>query len=100
MRRQRRARVLVFPSLVPRKPPMVGPDPRPVVVLDSSEGVRAAADKQLSAAGYNVIVTNDPSRMGELTLACDARLVLCEREGVGLKVLHALQADPRTAACP
>jgi CheY-like chemotaxis protein len=102
-RRQREAASLraSIRSQVPKKPPTTtGPGPRPVLVLDASVAVRAAADKLLSAAGYKVVATNDAAHVPDLARACDAGLVVCEREGEGLKVLHTLQSDPRTAACP
>jgi CheY-like chemotaxis protein len=85
---------------MPRKSQPVAPGPRPVLVLDTSSAVRAAADKQLSTAGYHVIATNDPTRVGDLVRSCDVGLVLCEGNDDGRKVLHTLQSDPRTAACP
>jgi DNA-binding response OmpR family regulator len=80
-----------------------GQKPRPVVILDSSSAVRGAADKQLSAAGYKVVATNDAARIGDLVRTCDPCLVLCELalpDSDGFAILKTLQSDPRTAAHP
>src|SRR5689334_11296258 len=85
---------------MPRKTQSSRPAGRTVVVFDPSAAVRAAADKQLSDAGYGVVTTGDGARVTNLARAADAGLVLCERSEAGFQALHALQADPRTAAYP
>jgi len=64
-------------------------EPRPIVVFGATPRVRAAVDKHLSAAGYDVIVISDPARLGTLASACDPCLVLCDE-----------LPDLPTAACP
>jgi CheY-like chemotaxis protein len=73
-----------------KRPRTLVREPRPIVVSDASPAVRAAADKHLSAAGYHVIVTSDPTRLRALVSACDPCLVLCGER----------PSDLQAAACP
>jgi DNA-binding response OmpR family regulator len=68
-------RVITVPRKGTRRPER---ESRPIVVFGASPAVRAAADKQLTAAGYAVITTSDAARLDTLVAASDPCLVVCE----------------------
>ncbi|HSB61158.1 MAG TPA: response regulator [Vicinamibacteria bacterium] len=76
---------------------------RRILVVEDEEHVRGLVQKLLSAAGYSVVSTGDPTQAAELARREAPELVLCDitmpvLDGYG--VLQALQSDPATARVP
>lgn len=76
---------------------------RKILVVEDEEQIRILVEKILSAAGYVVVSTGDPTQATDLARRERPDLVLCDIAMPGLDgygVLKALQADPATARFP
>jgi DNA-binding response OmpR family regulator len=76
---------------------------RKILVVEDEEQIRILVEKILSAAGYAVVSTSDPTQAMDLARRESPDLVLCDIAMPGLDgygVLKALQSDPTTARFP
>src|SRR6185503_4395204 len=79
------------------------PTPRTIVLVEDDAEIRALVDTVLSAEGYRVVGTGDPTRAVEIVRNESPDLVVCDIMMPvmdGYAVLRALQSDPTTSRYP
>jgi len=79
------------------------PTPRTIVLVEDDAEIRALVDTVLSAEGYRVVGTGDPTRAVEIVRSESPDLVVCDIMMPvmdGYAVLRALQSDPTTSRYP